>query len=331
MTTWRKAELIENLQARQALLSRIRTFATELELKRLGVADPTLKPEPELLDRWLAEGRDAGMSYLGRHRDLRLSPERFFPGVAAIISVAVGYRSPARGQGTGPGDDPRISCYARGDDYHKAIKDRLFLLLAEIKKMVPEVKGRVAVDTAPVLERHWAEQAGLGWIGRNRCLITTDLGSWVFLGELFLDIPLPFNSAAENRCGTCRRCLESCPTTALDDVNGLDSRACIAYWNVEYRGEFTAETPHLSPWLFGCDACQDVCPWNQKASFDLLSDLHPRGGTNEMPQSTEDWSRLTDRLFTSHLAATAMERTGPDGLRRNARRILAEPDRDGKV
>lgn len=322
---WRKADLIDNPEAMSALLTRIRAAADTLELTSLGVADPSKLPEPARLDNWLAAGCQAEMTYLSRHRELRLDPNRFFPGVAAIICVAVGYLAPTTDEGAGTGDNLRISRYAQGSDYHTVIKDRLHLLLAEIRSMVPEVKGRVAVDTAPVLERHWAQEAGLGWIGRNRCLITSELGSWVFLGELLLDLPLPANSAGENRCGDCRRCLDACPTAALDGQQGLDSRACIAYWNVEHRGDFTAETPPMSPWLFGCDRCQEVCPWNVKAHGRSLAALAPREGREAtLPRTASEWADLQTETFDKYLVPTAMERTGLSGLRRNARRLLAE-------
>jgi len=298
----------------------------KLGLNRLGIADPRHKPDPVAFDNWLASGAAAGMDYLSRHRDIRLNPELFLPGVKSILSVAVNYSlsDGQRPEGTGH-NEPRISRYAVSRDYHRTIKDRLHLLLAKIKAWVPGATGRVAVDSAPVMERHWAERAGLGWLGHNGCLIVPGLGSWVFLGEIFLDLPLPIGSPIPGRCGDCRRCLEACPSQALAEGGICDSRNCVSYWTIEHRGDFSLEVPRITPWLFGCDTCQEVCPWNRQVQATTDPDFQSHlAAWAEIPGSVDEWIALEQADFDRFLSQTAMERSRQVGLVRNARRLAAE-------
>lgn len=323
----------------------IQVAARELGLDRVAVADPRRKPDPAALDGFLAEGRQAGMDYLARHREVRLDPERMLPGVRSILCAAVSYRSPSaqepaagrREDTTAAADtttttsaadaDPaavpaRIASYAVGEDYHRVLKEKLHGVLAAIRGLAPGVRGRVAVDTAPVLERHWAREAGLGWIGRHGCLIVPGLGSFVLLGELFLDVPLPAGDPGEARCGTCRRCLEACPTGALVAPGRLDARRCVSYWTVEHRGDFPSWAPPIAPWAFGCDRCQEVCPWNRHAPAAACRQLR-----EPLVPARTDARRLRavrPEAFERLWARTAMERTGWEGLQRNARRLIAE-------
>ncbi len=356
---------------KRELWARIQACGRQVGLDRLAVADPGRAPAPESLDAYLAMGHQAGMEYLGRHRDVRLDPARLFPGVRSILCAAVSYRPvafPAAGPAPGPPADPafdpapepaldrppdpapdpapdpvpglacrpvpersagsaegvpaRLSCYAWGEDYHRVLRHSLHLLLARIQEWVPGTRGRVTVDSAPVLERHWARAAGLGWIGRHGCLIVPGLGSLVFLGELFLDLALPAGAPIEARCGTCRRCMDACPTGALVRSGQLDARRCISYWTVEHRGAFAPQTPPLSPWAFGCDICQEVCPWNRHAP--PASYAPWRSGAGGQITRAGQLLRITTKEFDTVWGDTPLERTGLGGLRRNARRLLAE-------
>ena len=346
----------------EELWSVVKSAATGLGLDRIAVADPQRKPDPAGLDRFLAEGRQAGMDYLARHRDVRLNPDRILPGVRSIVCVAVSYRPstlpadrPAGGSSTdftsdltidgfapgsagGParestmraGDEnascapvpARIASYALGEDYHRVLKDKLHRLLRTIQESAPGVHGRVAVDTAPVLERHWAREAGLGWIGRHGCLIVPGLGSFVLLGELFLDLALPAGQPVEARCGTCRRCLEACPTDALIGPARLDARRCISYWTVEHRGDFPESAPKISPWVFGCDRCQEVCPWNRHAPPAACAELsEPLVPARAAAQELRE---VTPEVFKRVWMRTPIERAGWEGLQRNVLRLLDE-------
>lgn len=326
----RKEEIRPGSEALEGLRAAILREAHQLEIDALAFADPDCGPAAASLERWLQDGHHAGMGYMERHRDLRLDPRRFFPSVRSILCAAVSYHAGDEAPdppGADPPALPRISRYARGADYHRVLKGKLKQLLATLTAWVPGLRGRVAVDTAPVMERHWAEQAGLGWIGKNCCLIAPGLGSWVFLGEIFLDVSLPAGEAAVSRCGTCMRCMEACPTGALVAPGRLDARRCIAYWTVEHRGPFPAEAPRLSPWLFGCDRCQEVCPWNRTVAATRVAAFRPTWPG--APRDLDAWRRLTPDAFEMHLKPTPIERCGYDGFMRNAHRLAAERDEAG--
>ncbi len=308
-----------------ALLDLLRAEADRLGLDGLAVADPADRPDPAALDAWLAAGMHASMTYLERHRDLRLDPDRLLPGVRSIVCVALGYDHPAAtspGGPSGEGVPARVARYALGRDYHRVLRSKLNALVGAARSRVPGLRARVAVDTAPVLERHWAARSGLGWAGKHGCVIVAGPGSWVFLGEILLDVWLPRGIPLPSRCGDCERCLRACPTGALVAPGRLDARRCIAYWTIEHRGEFPSATPRLSPRIFGCDVCQEVCPWNHGVRPRRAAALAP--AWPGMPARAEAWLALAPEQFEQRLAPTPMERAGLEGLRRNARRLIWE-------
>jgi epoxyqueuosine reductase len=324
-----RGELHGPAPAGEALLLLLRDEADRLGLDGLAVADPGERPDPAVLDAWLASGMQASMGYLERHRDLRLDPDRLLPGVRSIVCVALGYHPGPEAEPTpvAPGERAaRVSRYALGHDYHQVLGVKLRALVRAARAQVPGLRARVAVDTAPVLERHWAIRAGLGWGGKHGCVTVTGLGSWVFLGEILLDVWLPRGVPQPSRCGDCDRCLRACPTGALVGPGRLDARRCIAYWTIEHRGDFTADVPRLSPWLFGCDLCQEACPWNRDvraAREPALACVWPG-----MPTRVRDWVGLGPEDFEKNLRPTPMERAGLEGLRRNARRLAQEAEGD---
>jgi len=261
-----------------------------------------------------------------------VQPERLLAGVQSIVCVAWNYfrgwpSGSADGADAGDagadGEALRIARFAHGRDYHAALRERLRRLLAHLLTIVPQLRGRVAVDSAPVLERTWAARAGLGWIGRNRCLIVPGLGSWVVLGEILLDLPLPGGTPLADGCGDCRRCLEACPGGALRESLPLDARRCVAYWTIEHRGIFeTPQMPPLAPWVFGCDTCQEVCPRNREAR----PCDEPRATVMDEATrwSATDWERLGAEGFAWRFGETALARSGYEGILRNARRVASE-------
>lgn len=319
-----KADLGREGEAARVLMGAIAEAAVSLGLDRIAAADPAHPTPARDYEAYLAAGRHADMHYLSRHREVRLEPERFLSGVRAILCSATSYHCVPEAESHAP---VRISRYALGCDYHRVIKAKLHALLAKITTWVPGTRGRVAVDTAPVLERYWAAQAGVGWIGHNGCLIVPGLGPWVFLGEIFLDIPLPFGAPLPGRCGTCRRCLDACPTGALRAPYVLDARRCIAYWTIEHRGAFPPGAPRISPWLFGCDVCLEVCPWAHKAVRTERQDFRPRWPG--APRDLSAWCALSPEEFAAHLADTPMERAGHAGLMRNAEKLRSEVEGPG--
>jgi epoxyqueuosine reductase len=296
----------------RAVAEGLKRAAADLGIDRIGIASPDRLPPRALYDRWIGEGRHAGMAYLMRHREERADPARLLPGLGCVVSVALGYR-PA---GEPPAAAPRVARYAWGEDYHDVLGRKLAALLEWVRGEVPGARGRCAVDTLPILERHWAERAGVGWIGRNGCLIAPGLGSWVFLGEILLDLPLPASPPLESRCGACRRCIDACPGGAIGVDSPLDARRCVAYWTVEHRGPFPADgRPRLAPWLFGCDVCQEACPHNRRAPVTREPAWSARPAWAEWGEA--QWERLDGPGFDRALARTPMARAGLIGIRRN--------------
>jgi len=212
--------------------------------------------------------------------------------------------------------DFKFSNYAWGDDYHDGLKNRLFQLLGWIRGSVPTVKGVACVDTSPVMDKVWAQRAGLGWLGKHTNLITQDRGSWLFLGELILDIDLEYDSPfMEDLCGSCNACIDACPTQALDQYR-IDARKCISYLTIEHRGNFPESQDELHGWIYGCDICQDVCPWNEKFSHTSdQKEFQPR--PEILTWSNEDWQNLDEAGFRRLFKGSAVKRTKYTGLKRN--------------
>ncbi len=283
---------------------RIRNKALELGFSKIGFTTPEKIKGDFLLD-WLSRGAEAGMAYMRRNIHLRLNPKEIFPPVKTIISLAVNYY---------PGEvnyrRAKISRYALGRDYHRVMKKMMRRLFGFIRREFPGVEGRFFVDSAPVLEREIARKAGLGWIGKNTMLITRQYGSWVFLGEIFISVELPPDEPfRENYCGTCNRCIEACPTGALKPYF-LDARLCLSYITVEHKGEIPEIYRERNMgWIFGCDICQEVCPWNRKAVKTGLKDFLPRvpPSLDELPSKEE---------FEGEFKGTPIKRAGYEKIKR---------------
>jgi epoxyqueuosine reductase len=304
------------------LTQRLKEEALRLGFDRVGVAPAVAPPGYGHFQAWLEAGNDAGMSYLKRHEHIRSHPDHLLDGVRTVLMVSIVY-----GQ---PGPEPtsvaqgKVARYARGHDYHRVLWNRLEELLSWLRGECPQARGRVVVDTAPLLERDFARMAGLGWVGKNSMLIDRRLGSFTFLGALLLDLELTFdNPHIADHCGTCTRCLDACPTDAFAGPYELDSRKCISYWTIEHKGPIPEEyADQLHGWVFGCDVCQDVCPWNRKA---------PAGRAPEFDASPKwtnpdliEWLDRDREAWKSSLAETALSRSKRSGLVRNATLVLGE-------
>ncbi len=249
------------------LAAEIKRFAVgELGFALAGVTSAEPPAGGRHLVGWLAEGCHGTMAYLARNTDVRLDPRRFLPGARSVVCVAMSYNDPPGTPPAGPDDAVSVAAYARRPDYHRVIRKRLLRLGRFLADRVPAASWRPAVDAAPVLEKELAARAGLGWIGKNTCLVNRTLGSWTLLGELVTDVELPPDRPENDHCGTCSACLDACPTGALTAPRRLDARRCLAYATIEHRGPLpTAVLPSLGDRLFGCDSCQDACPWNRRA------------------------------------------------------------------
>jgi len=304
---------MENLPEKYSLL--IKKKALELGFSACGISEVRcLDEERDQLQNWLWEGMNGSMGYMGNHFEKRLDPGKLEEGAKSVISVLINYYPKQKQTDLAA---PVISKYAYGKDYHLIVKEKLNNLLIFILSEIAPCRGRAFVDSAPVLERPWAKAAGLGWIGKNSLLISKELGSYVFIGELIIDLPLNYDTPfTSDFCGTCSRCIDACPTAAIVAPRMIDARKCISYHTIENKGAVPEPIiDKLNGQIFGCDICQDVCPWNKKIKPHQSDDFKPIAGLLEMKR--KDWMELNRETYAKTLRHTAFERAGYDRIKRN--------------
>lgn len=293
------------------LAAQIRALANELGFQRVGIAGVDLAADEGHLRDWLTQGLYGSMDWMARHGDKRSRPGELVPGTVRVISVGLDYAQDDAfaWQTLDDGERAYVARYALGRDYHKLMRNRLQTLADRIAALVGPFGHRVFVDSAPVLERALARNAGLGWIGKNTCLIDRDAGSWFFLGEVFVDIPLPVDEPASAHCGTCTRCIDICPTQAITAPNRLDARRCISYLTIEHEGSIDPELrPLMGNRIFGCDDCQLICPWNKFARRTDEPDFRAR---NDLDKATlPDLFAWTEDEFLKRTEGSAIRRSG---------------------
>jgi len=308
------------MQLPETYSHRIKEKALELGFSACGIsAVRCLDEERDRLQNWLSNGMNASMAYMANHFEMRLDPGKIEEGAKSVISVLINYY-PAQKQ-VDP-DAPVISKYAYGKDYHLVVKEKLNNLLMFIQSALSPCRGRAFVDSAPVLERPLAKAAGLGWIGKNSLLISKEFGSYVFIGELIVDLELNYDGPfATDYCGNCTRCIDACPTGAIVSPRTIDARKCISYHTIENKDEIPASIrENLHNQIFGCDICQDVCPWNKKAKPNQSLDFMPVEGLLEMKK--KDWEALNHDLYTKMFRQSAFERAGYDRITRNVGYVI---------
>ena len=300
------------------LTQRIKAQAFAVGFDLVGVAPAQESPEFAFFERWLEAGYAGEMQYLMRSRERRRDLQQVVPGAQSVLVCGLNYDTDYP-YSTAQSDANRgwIARYAWGTDYHQVIQDKLAQLQTFVATLVPStVTSKLYVDTGPVLERVYAKYAGLGWFGKNTCILNTRLGSWLLLGELILTIPLEYDRPALDHCGTCTRCLDACPTQALLEPYVLDAQRCIAYLTIELKGAIPEEfRAPLGQHIFGCDICQDVCPWNRKRHLTTAPDLQPRPA--QVHPSLAELAHMTREDFQRRFRGTAIERTKQRGLLRN--------------
>ena len=294
----------------------VKKQAIELGFEACGVAKAARISESEIVRyrTWLEGKHHAGMKYMENHLEKRFDPRLLVEGCRSVIVVALNYEPTGR-QNAGA---PAIARFAYGKDYHDVIRAKLKVLLQAINDTGLTVHGRAFADSAPIAERYWAHQAGLGWMGRNHHLIIPGKGSGFFLGELLVDVDLVCDTPLANHCGNCRRCIGACPTKALHETSGLDANLCLSYLTIEKRGPFNSTEVSLvgeSNSLFGCDLCQDACPWNRFASANITPEFQPKEALLSMKR--EDFEKMGEGDFNLLFAGTCLERTGYEGFLRN--------------
>ncbi|WP_425589988.1 tRNA epoxyqueuosine(34) reductase QueG [Flagellimonas algarum] len=288
------------------------------EAKRLGFLScgiskaGFLEEEAPRLEEWLNKNYHGEMAYMENHFDKRLDPTKLVEGSKSVISVLMNY-FPSEQQNP---DSYKISKYAYGKDYHFVVKDKLKALLHFIQEEIGEVHGRAFVDSAPILEKAWAAKSGLGWIGKHSNLLTKEQGSFYFIGELILDLDLEYDAPVTDHCGTCTACIDACPTQAIVAPYEVDGSKCISYFTIELKNEIPNDFKgQFDDWMFGCDVCQDVCPWNRfsKPHREPLFNPHPE----LVAMSKKDWEEITEEVFQEVFRKSAVKRTKFTGLKRN--------------
>jgi epoxyqueuosine reductase len=279
-----------------------------------------LEDEGRRLSEWLARGYHGEMSWMARDVHKRIDPREIFPPARSVVVVALNYFTPHQHQqspATG-----KVSRYAWGDDYHDVVKEKLLSLFSWVREHEPHAEGKVCVDIQPVMDKAWAVRAGLGWLGKHSNVITPEHGSWVFIGELLLNLELDCDTdRVEDHCGTCTLCIDACPTAAIIEPYVVDSNKCISYATIELRAP---ELPRaieqdLSGWLYGCDICQDVCPWNRFEETTAEARFAPREGN--IDANLDEIMNLTPETYAARYRGSAMKRAKLAGLQRNARTI----------
>lgn len=313
-----KPETVDNPARRAAL---IKEQALALGFHKVGiVAAEALTAERAHLLEWLELGYHAEMQWLAREPLRRTDPREIWLPARSVVALAMNYYTPH--EHTDAPDAGKISRYAWGDDYHEVVGERLKALLSWIKAQWPEAEGKTCVDIQPILDKAWAVRAGLGWLGKHSNVITREYGSWVFLGELLLNLDLAHdNTPVPNHCGTCTACLDACPTQAIVAPYVVDAQRCISYATIETRGPELPEpaASNLNGWLYGCDICQDVCPWNR---FEKPTDeprFAPRAGL--VTADLDEIAALTPETYAARFRRSAIKRAKISGLQRNARAL----------
>jgi epoxyqueuosine reductase len=297
----------------------IKAWSRELGFDYCGIARAQrLDDDARRLEAWLNKGMNGTMAYMANHFDLRIDPSRLVPGARSVITLMLNY-FPAEGQ---PADAPKFSKYAYGEDYHEVIRAKLRELLARVRANIGEVEGRGFVDSAPVLERSWAVRSGLGWVGKNGNLLTKQSGSFFFIATLIVDLELEYDTPfAGDYCGTCRRCIDACPTEAILPNKVVDGSKCISYFTIELKELLIPDEMKgkFDNWAFGCDTCQDVCPWNRFSRPTQEQAFTPVPAILNF--STGDWEQLTEEKFREIFRNSPVKRAKFSGLRRNLRFI----------
>ena len=308
------------MEKRASMTQTIKAKAEGLGFSKVGVARAdALTEEGAKLRTWLGRGYHGTMNWMERNFEKRVDPRAIVPGAKSVISLAMNYYADVRhsdDSGTG-----KISRYAWGDDYHLVMIPRIQLLLDCIKSEKPDVNAKAYVDTGPVMDKAWAVRTGIGWLGKHTNVITKEYGSWLFLGEIILDVELEYDEPIADFCGTCRACVDACPTGAIVEPYVLDSTKCISYLTIEHKGEISDELkPKFENWVYGCDICQDVCPWNRFQQQTKEEAFLPREAN--IAPTLEELERMTEKEFSRRFRRSPVKRTKLEGLRRNVRVVL---------
>ena len=296
----------------------IKTEAKKLGFSGCGISKARfLSEEAKNFEKWLSNGYQGSMSYLEKNIDKRLNPTILVPGSKSVISLAFNYFPPKK---LIDNNNFIISKYAYGRDYHKVLKKKLKKLFFLMREKIGNIEGRVFVDSAPIHERAWAKLSGLGWIGKNSLLINKNQGSFFFLAEIICDLELEYDEPVLNRCGNCSRCIDACPTGAITKAQVVNAKKCISYLTIENKDNIPEElNDSMNNSIFGCDICQDVCPWNKNSKPHEEIEFLPKKNLRKLRK--KDWVELTEETFDRIFEGSAIKRTKYKGLKRNIRAV----------
>jgi len=301
----------------------IKQVAYQMGFQYVGISKAEfLEEEASKLEEWLQRGYHGKMTYMENHFDKRLDPTKLVEGAKSVVTLLYNYETPKKQVDE---TAPKISKYAYGKDYHFVIKDKLKALMQWIQEEIGEVSGRCFVDSAPVLERAWAAKSGVGWVGKHSLLITRPAGSYFFLAELIIDLELEADGPIKDYCGTCTKCIDACPTGAIVGDKIVDGSKCISYFTIELKEEIPASMAgKFDNWMFGCDVCQQVCPWNRFAKPHREPAFEPHSDLLQM--NKREWQELTREVFNEIFRKSPVKRTKFDGLKRNIRFLDGSSD-----
>jgi len=302
---------------RLLLTHKVRAKATELGFQGCGFSKAQhLEEESIHLEDWLHKGLHGEMKWMENHFEKRTDPRILMPGSKSVLSLFLSYNFEMNHEIDHRSDAPKVAKYARGRDYHKVIKKKLLHLIDYLKEEIGDVQARAFVDSAPVMDKAWAVRSGLGWLGKNGNILNKQSGSWILLGEIISDVEFVYDGPTTDHCGSCTRCMDACPTQAITQPSVIDSRKCISYLTIELKEQIPKEFHHsMKGWAFGCDICQDVCPWNRKSYFGQTDDLKPKPIFSV--HQYDYWERLTKEQFTETYKGTPLMRSGFDKMKEN--------------
>ena len=292
----------------------IKSIAQNLGFSFCGISKAEqLQTEAKHLEQWLNKGFNGKMSYMENHFEKRIDPTKLVPGSKSVISLLYNYYTPKKQQDK---TAPKISTYAYGKDYHFVIKEKLKTFVAQIEENIGAIEGRIFVDSAPVLDKAWAQKSGLGWIGKNANLINKNMGSFFFIAEIICDLVLDYDSPIKDYCGTCTACIDACPTDAIVQPYVVDGSKCISYLTIELKDDIPKSfNEKMDNWMFGCDVCQDVCPWNKFSKIHNEPAFEPNEKLLQMNKT--EWKEITSEVFNEIFKKSAVKRTKFTGLKRN--------------
>ena len=310
---------------------RVREEAFRLGFDACGFSKAErLEEEERRLEEWLNQGRHGKMDWMENYFDKRIDPTKLVPGSKSVVSVMGSYYHPdhrrreveSHSHSHSPSPSPQIAKYAQGRDYHKVYKTKLKKLYHFTRELIGDLHGRVFVDSAPVLDKAWAARAGIGWIGKNSNLLNREIGSFTFIGEMIVDAEFEYSTTVTDHCGTCTRCIEACPTNAIYEPYRVDGSKCISYFTIELKEQIPDEYQEgIGDWLFGCDICQDVCPWNGEATYTRMEDLAPRESI--LNRDIDYWEELDIEQYNALFEGSAMRRATFEKFKMNAATVAS--------